>query len=181
MLSAGPLGPVIFVIAYAASSFLLVPAWTLSVASGALWGPWLGTIITVSGASLAALVPFFISRRWGRILAERLMKKSRVAGICDRILSRRGFESILVMRLLPIVPWDAVNYGAGICGIRARDFLLGTFIGIIPGSYAYNLMGANLERPSSAGIISIGGAVLLLAAPVLYQRLRNPRPAKAMT
>lgn len=172
---AGPWGPIAFVAAYAASSFLLVPAWTLSVASGALWGPTLGTAYTVSGATMAAAVPFFVSRRWGRPIAERMMMKNRVAGVCDRMLSRRGFESILVMRLLPVFPWDLVNYGAGLCGIRFKDFMLGTFLGIIPASYAYNLIGANLGEPDSSRALILAAAAILLAVPVLYYRRANRR------
>ena len=67
--------------------------------------------------------------------------------LCDKFLKRNGFLSVLIARLIPLFPWDLVNYGSGICGIRYRDYILATFLGTIPGSFTYNLIGSTVGKP----------------------------------
>ncbi len=159
--SMGVWAPVIYMISYAFTSLIFFPAALLSTASGAIWGVWLGTVYTVIGATISAFLPFLISRYLGRHIAEKMMKKNKM-DICDKFISENGFISVLILRLIPIFPWDVVNYGSGLCNIRFRDYLLATFFGIIPGSFTYNLIGSSVGGEFDWKKVAIAFAVVII-------------------
>ncbi len=175
----GRLGPVIYIVSYILTSLILFPAALLSTSAGFIWGPYLGTFYTVIGASLSAIVPFYLARTLGRESAENMMKGN--AQICDNLVSENGFFAVLIARLIPVLPWDLINYGSGFCGIKTRDYLLATVVGIIPGSFAYNMAGASLGKPLDPrqialilaifGVLSVGG--------LLYKLFYLPRQKMA--
>ncbi|MCP4482379.1 MAG: TVP38/TMEM64 family protein [bacterium] len=142
----GHLGPLIYMVSYAFTSIILFPASLLSTASGVVWGEYIGTVYTVIGATISASFPFLISRHLGREFVQRKMKGTKL-DLCDKLISKNGFLAVLIMRLIPIFPWDVVNYSSGLCDIKIRDYLLATLIGTIPGSFTYNLIGASLGKP----------------------------------
>jgi len=143
--SMGIWGPIAFILLYAVTSLFFFPASVLSTASGAIWGTYLGTFFTFFGAVLAAILPFFFARKLGRFFVKFMIKDTKL-DICDRFISTHGIFSVLVLRLVPIVPWDVVNYGSGLCGISFRHYLIGTAIGTIPGSFTYNLIGSTIGQ-----------------------------------
>lgn len=145
--NAGPWGFIIFAASYLVTSLIPFPATLLSTVSGALWGEYLGTVITVITATLASCIPFLISRLLGRGLIGKIIQKNHTANRCDRFASKNGFMAVLVMRLIPIFPWDVVNYVTGLCGIKFRDYFLASLIGTIPASFTYNLIGSSLGEP----------------------------------
>jgi uncharacterized membrane protein YdjX (TVP38/TMEM64 family) len=83
----------------------------------------------------------------GRDFVKRVLKDHEKLNICDKFISKNGFISVIIMRLIPLFPWDVVNYGSGMCGIRLIDYLLATLIGTIPGSFMYNLIGSSIGKP----------------------------------
>lgn len=169
--SAGALGPLLYMVAYAFTSVILFPAALLSTASGAMWGPYLGTFYTVIGATISSCVPFLIARLLGRKFAEKMLKKANKADVCDRFIGKNGFVAVLVMRLVPVFPWDAVNYGSGLCGIRFRDYILATLIGIIPGSFTYNLAGSSIGQPGWIKFVLVAVmAVFIFLISLLYKK-----------
>jgi len=172
---AGAWGPLLYMVTYGFTSIIMFPAALLSTASGTIWGPFLGTFYTVIGATISSSIPFLIARLLGRSVAEKMLKKANKIDMCDRFASNNGFVAVLVMRLIPIFPWDVVNYGSGLCGIRFRDYILATLIGIIPGSFTYNLAGSSLEQPGWIKFILIA---VLLAVMVGISRLYKRFSAK---
>jgi len=144
--SMGLWGPVVFMLLYIITSLVFFPAALLSTVSGALWGPYLGTFYTVVVATISAILPFMIARRLGRSFIEKMIHDTKI-DVCDKFLAKNGFFSVLIMRLIPLFPWDIVNYVVGVCGIRFRDYFFATLIGIIPASFTYNLIGSSLGEP----------------------------------
>ncbi len=159
---AGAWGPLLYMLTYGFTSIIMFPAALLSTASGTIWGPFLGTFYTVIGATISSSIPFLIARLLGRKVVEKMLKKANKIDMCDRFASNNGFVTVLVMRLIPIFPWDAVNYGSGLCGIRFRDYILATLIGIVPGSFTYNLAGSSLGQPGWIKFILIAVLVVLI-------------------
>lgn len=152
------------------------PTVLLSTASGALWGPYLGTLMTVVSATLAAGIPFFLSRALGRGMAAKLIDQNSTAHRCDRFAGRNGFAAVLTLRLIPVVPWDLVNYLSGLCSIRFRDYLLGSLIGTLPASFTYNLIGASLGKPVDKIQIAAVTAAVIVLAVFLFVRRRKTAP-----
>ncbi len=172
ILSAGIWAPLLYMVAYGFTSIILFPATLLSTASGAVWGPYLGTFYTVIGATISSSIPFFFARLLGRRFVGKMLSKANKMDICDRFVGKNGFVAVFIMRLIPIFPWDVVNYGSGLCGIRFRDYLLATLIGIIPGSFTYNLIGSSLGQPidKTKIILAVALVVSLAVISLLYKK-----------
>lgn len=170
--AAGPLGPVAFVALYVVLTVLFFPGSILTAAGGAAFGAALGTALAVTGATIGATGAFLIGRRAGRAQVEQIAG-GRVEKI-DGWLARRGFLAVLYVRLIPVIPFNALNYAAGVSAVATRDYVLGTALGVIPGAFAYAALGSSLGDPTSPEFIAALALVIVLAvgAPLLQRRLR---------
>ncbi len=155
--SAGPAGAAVFVAGYAALVLIPSPAAVLTILAGALFGLGVGIALAWTGAMLGALGGFAIGRLLGRDAIDRMLG-GRLAD-ADRVLRAHGLAAVLAVRLLPLFPFTAINYAAGLLRVRARDYTLGTAVGILPGAAAYAAVGASGAQP--LGIVA-GVSVLLL-------------------
>lgn len=162
MVTAGPGAPVVFALLYALVTLTPLPKNVLTAFAGLLFGLMAGTVIVLSGALLGALAAFALGRVLGREAVERITGR-RLARI-DDLLSRHGLLAVLGVRLVPVVPFTAVNYAAGLTAVRNRDYLIGTALGIIPGTIAYVSLGAFGTSPGSWPFVL---AVLALVALTL--------------
>lgn len=168
-----PWGPVGFVLVYIVLVVLLVPGSLGTIAAGAVFGMWVGAAVALVGATIGASIAFAISRRIGREGASAL-SSGRVAGL-DRWLSERGLFAMVVLRLLPVVPFNALNYAAGLSGIRSRDYLVGTAFGMIPGTLVVTAVADQADDPTSAGFATAltTAVVALLASIIAANRVRQ--------
>lgn len=171
--SAGLWGPVLFVLAYAVLTILLVPGSPLTIAGGSLFGPFVGTALVVVGATLGATGAFVWGRRLGRDGVARLTG-DRFEKI-DEWLDERGFLAVLYVRLVPVFPFNLLNPVAGVTDLRLRDFVLGTLVGIVPGTFAYSALGGSFDDPLSPTFLSAVGLAVVLAvgAPLVDRRVRG--------
>ncbi len=154
---AGPLGVLAFVVVYAATTLTPFPASAMTIASGLLFGLAVGAAVVVLAATLGAWLAFLLARSLGREGVSRI-RWARVASI-DATLERRGLISVLVVRLVPLFPFMAVNYAAGLSAVRQRDYVLGTAVGIIPATVGYTALGAYgtspLSWPFAAAVLAV--------------------------
>lgn len=158
----GWLAPVAFVLLYVVLTVALFPGAVTTSAAGLLFGAVGGTVVSVIGGTIGGTLAFLIGRRLGRRQVEQLGAR-RVATL-DDFLSRRGFASVLTVRLIPLFPFNLVNYAAGVTALSTRDYVLGTALGVIPGSFAYAALGGSLEDPSSPAFLGAVALVLGLSA-----------------
>ena len=174
----GAWAPVVFVAAYIVLTVLFVPGLILTAASGLLFGTLAGTALTVVGATIGATAAFLIGRALGRDGVEAIAGE-RVAKL-DRWLYRRAFVSVLYLRLVPLVPFNVLNYAAGVTAIPLRLYVAATAIGIVPGSFAYAALGGNLDDPTSPAFLGAAALVVVLAvAGAVVSRRRNRRSPDA--
>lgn len=158
-------GAIVFALLYAAITLTPAPKNVLSVAAGLVFGFGLALVLVYVGALLGAAAAFALGRGLGRDAVERFTG-SRVARL-DELLRRRGLAAVIGVRLIPVIPFTAINYGAGLTAVRRRDYALGTALGIIPGTVAYVALGAfGLELGWPAwvaigvlGALTVGGAI----------------------
>jgi len=170
----GAAAPLTFVAVYAVLTVLLFPGAIITAAGGSFFGAVLGTVLAVVGATLGAAAAFFIGRRLGRGQVEQIA--GRRIGALDRWLRRRGLLAVLYVRLIPVVPFNALNYAAGVTAVRTRDYLLGTAIGIIPGAFAFAALGSSLSDPLSPEFVAAVAMIVVLAvgAPLVDRARRSP-------
>lgn len=170
----GALAPIVFVIGYALATLAPVPKNVLSVVGGAVFGLATATGLVVSGATLGAAAAFWIGRVLGREAVEQLTG-GRVERL-NALLVRRGLVSVIVVRLVPVVPFTVINYGAGLTRVRWRDYILGTIVGILPGSVSYVVVGAYGTDPTSTPFLGAAAVLVGLSAlglTVLRRRRRT--------
>jgi uncharacterized membrane protein YdjX (TVP38/TMEM64 family) len=136
-----------------------VPRSATSVLAGVVLGFGAGVLVALAGGLLGALGAFSLSRTLGRSTALRLAGPRLTR--FDRLASDRGFASVLVGRLLPVLPFVAVSYGAGLLGVRFRPYLAATAVGLIPSTVVQVGLGA------SVGFVAGGGSTLALVPPVI--------------
>ena len=128
----------VYIVFYAVRPLVLFPATLLTVASGLIFGPWLGTLFTIIGENASANFGFILSRWLGRKTVE-----SRLSGSLshwDARLQDNGLVAVLSMRLI-MLPFDAVNFACGLTAVRHRDYAVGTFVGILPSLIGFVLLG----------------------------------------
>lgn len=157
--SAGPAAPILFVILYAAITLFPVPKNLLGVLGGLLFGMGWGLLLVWGAAMVGAAAAFWIGRVLGREAVEQLTG-ARVSGV-DELLRRHGLLSVIAVRLVPVLPFTAINYSAGLTAVSVRAYLVGTAIGILPGTVAYVALGAYMTDLGSWPIIA---AVTVLVA-----------------
>ncbi len=166
-----PGSALLYTLLYVGLTVLLFPGAVITAAGGALFGAVLGTLLTLVGATLGATASFLIGRRLGRAQVERIA--GRRIGAIDSWLERRGLLAVLYVRLVPLFPFNALNYAAGVSALKLRDYVLGTAIGIVPGTFAFAALGSSLDDPVSPEFLGAVGLVVVLAvlAPFLNRRL----------
>lgn len=151
----------IYIVIYAVRPLILFPATLLTIASGLIFGPWLGTIFTIIGENASANLGFALARWFGRKTVESHL--TVVVSRWDEKLQQNGIVAVMTMRLI-MLPFDAVNFGCGLTAIRQRDFAIGTFIGILPSLIGFVLLG---------GIAASGvqNRILVLSLSVFFMLL----------
>lgn len=172
ILSFGWIAPVIYILLYTIRPITLFPASILSLGGGLAFGALFGTLYTVIGASLGAILAFFTARKLGREVVEQLLG-SKLAKL-DRKIEEQGFYTVLIMRLIPIFPFDAVSYWSGLSKVQFKHFVLGTVIGIVPGTFVYNFMGNSLQNPRSFQfILAVALMAVLIIVPLIYKKIKE--------
>jgi uncharacterized membrane protein YdjX (TVP38/TMEM64 family) len=181
VLALGWWAPVAFSALYAVVSLSPLPKTVFTLAAGALFGLAAGVVIVVSGAMLGAVAAFHLGRLLGRDTLRWL-----TGGRLDRLDSRlaeHGLRTIVLARLIPIVPFTTVNYLAGVTSVRLRDFTGGTLIGILPATTAYVTVGAYGWQPGAWPMWAALGTLLVLTVGGLVlerHRRRHTGPAGAV-
>jgi uncharacterized membrane protein YdjX (TVP38/TMEM64 family) len=175
---AGPLGPVLFVLAAGALGVALFPGHVTAAAAGVLFGIVGGTAVTLAVTLIGAALSFVVARRVG---AEALLTLLGPRGRLRRDWVREnGFNAVLASRLAPGVPAGMVNYLSGLAGLRARAFLAAVALGAVPKTIAYVALGGALSDPVSArGAVAVGLDLAAAAGGALVARrlLRARRAA----
>ena len=163
--------------------FILLPAFffpvaVLALAGGLLFGLWWGSVYTFIGAVLNCALMFLLARYVGRSQVQRLVEQKlspqwqRRLQIAD---GKEGFLLLIILRLIPAVPYNLINYTFGLTGISFSSYLLASAIGIIPGTFAFiNIGDKTLEAGSPSFWIAIGLLVLLLAVTGLLGKKLFP-------
>lgn len=168
----GITAPLVFVVVYALASVLFLPGMIMTLAGGALFGPVWGTLINLFGATLGATAAFLVARYLGadwvsRRLGGRL--KELVNGV-----EAEGWRFVAFVRLVPLFPFNVLNYALGLTRIRLLAYIIATFVFMAPGAFAYTYVGhagrqaiAGGEAAIQTGLI----ALALLAAVAFLPRL----------
>jgi uncharacterized membrane protein YdjX (TVP38/TMEM64 family) len=148
----------------------------LAGASGLLFGAALGTPISLVGVVCGALAQMAVARYVAGAHAGRLLP-ARARAI-EGFLQRRGVVAVMELRVVPALPWGAINYSAGLTSLRFRDMAIGTAIGGAPKVFGYTALGgslANLNAVEAKVAIGLMVLVAIAGAVVVRRELGGPR------
>lgn len=180
--SFGTRAPLAYAALYIVSSPVPFLATVLSAAGGLLFGPFWGTVYAIALATVSALVPFTLSRRMGRDWVESKLQGKKLGEIYQRAGGSNAFVFIMIMRLVPILPWEVQNYAAGLTNVSVPVFVSATMLGIIPGTFLHAFLGASMTDLTSwefYAAVALNGAMMLV--PVAIITIRNRRTQKGST
>jgi uncharacterized membrane protein YdjX (TVP38/TMEM64 family)/endonuclease/exonuclease/phosphatase family metal-dependent hydrolase len=129
---ASPFAPLIVIGGFVLGGLLVIPLTMLIAATGIVFGPWLGMLYSLLGATLSAVFVYGIGREVGRDAVRRVAGR-RINDLSRRI-AKRGLLAMLFVRIVPVAPFSIINLVAGASHLGFRDFLIGTILGLLPGT-----------------------------------------------
>jgi uncharacterized membrane protein YdjX (TVP38/TMEM64 family) len=151
----GGWGLVILVAVYVLAAVLLFPGSLLTLGIGALYGVVKGFIAVSLGSVLGAAAAFFVGRKLARGWVEQKVAGNPRFRALDQAVGAAGFKIVLLTRLSPVFPYTLLNYVFGLTRVRFRDYLLASWLGMIPGTLMYVYLGSlagNLARAASGQV-----------------------------
>ena len=175
---AGSAGPVLFMLIYAVGTIFFLPGSVLTLAGGALFGPVFGTFYNLTAATVGAMISFIVAR----YLAHDWVEK-RTGGRLQQLkqgVEGEGWRFVAFVRLVPLFPFNLLNYALGLTRIKFSHYSIATYICMLPGAIAYTYLGYASREAITGGeglIQKIMLALALLAIagflPGLIGRLRR--------
>jgi len=165
---AGPAAPLLFMLIYAIATVLFLPGSVLTLAGGALFGPVLGTFYNLTGATIGATLAFLVSR----YLASDWVAQ-RTGGRLKQLINGvegEGWRFVAFVRLVPLFPFNLLNYALGLTRIPLLQYVVASYICMLPGAIAYTYLGyAGREAAAGGeGLIQKGLLALALLAAVAF-------------
>ncbi len=157
----GPFGVIVFVLIYAVATVLFMPGSVLTIAAGLIFGVALGTLAAWSGAVLGASLAFIVGRYLARSKIEEKTKDNEKFQAIDEAIGKRGWKIIGLLRLSPLIPFNASNYFYGITKVGFWPYVLASAGGMLPGTLLYVYLGA-------AGKAGLGGGGMEQHSPLKY-------------
>lgn len=178
---AGSAAPLFFMLVYAVGTVFFLPGSLLTLIGGALFGPVWGTFYNLTGATAGAMLAFIVSRY---LASDWVMQKTggRLKQLINGV-ENEGWRFVAFVRLVPLFPFNLLNYALGLTKINFIQYSVATYICMLPGAIAYTYLGyagreALAGDASIAETIQIGSIALALLAiamflPRLIARLRQ--------
>jgi uncharacterized membrane protein YdjX (TVP38/TMEM64 family) len=180
----GAWAPFAFLLGYILATVAFVPGSILTLAAGALFGLWKGTLLAFLAATLGAAAAFLVSRYLARGFVHRRLAGDQRAATIDRAIGEHGRKIVFLLRLSPAFPFNLLNYALGLTTVRFTDYLIAS-LGMLPGTFLYVYFGeavgevARLAGPNPIRS-SLGYSALLgfgLTAPIVAVAI-VPRAAR---
>lgn len=176
----GVLAPLVFIAVYALGAVLFAPGSVLTLAGGALFGPVWGTLYNLTGATIGATLAFLVAR----YLAQGWVTR-KAGGKLKQLLDgveAEGWKFVAFTRLVPLFPFNLLNYALGLTRIKLGVYIAATFVFMLPGAIAYTYLGyagreavAGAEGVIQKGLLALALLALVAFLPRLVKRLRAPK------
>jgi uncharacterized membrane protein YdjX (TVP38/TMEM64 family) len=135
--SLGALGPVVFALIYAVATVLALPGSAMTIIGGALFGSVLGVITVIIAATLGAGLSFLIARYFARDAVGRWLSDKEKFRKLDEMTEEHGAIIVALTRLVPIFPFNLLNYGFGLTRVRFWTYVFWSFLCMLPGTILY--------------------------------------------
>lgn len=173
----GWLAPVLFLFIYCIATLLFLPTMLITLAGGALFGPVLGTVLNLAGATIGATCSFLITRY---LFQGQQRKQQGLWYQIVRSVEQKGWLSVAFLRLFPIVPFNLVNYALGATTISLRTYLITTITFLLPPEIIYTYCGyAGMDfalapdKFRASGLLILGFILLIYCLAKIFLRIKK--------
>ena len=161
----GMLGALVVGLGYVVATVLMIPGSLTTLMIGAIYGPWIGTAVVSPASVIGATFAFMLGRSVFRSSIEQKMGDNPKFSALTTAVEKEGLKVITLVRLSPIFPFSIVNYAFGLTRAKLSHYVLGSFVGMLPGTLMYVYLGAavgDITKLASEGLGDTGTAGLLL-------------------
>jgi uncharacterized membrane protein YdjX (TVP38/TMEM64 family) len=180
--SLGAVAPVVFIAAYVAACVLFIPGSIMTIGAGVLFGVVRGSIYVSIGATAGATAAFLIGRYFARDWVARKLAGNATFNAIDAAVGREGWKIVGLTRLSPVFPFNLLNYAYGLTSVSLRDYLLASWIGMLPGVVMYTYIGsligdltrigaASTTRPAGYWILNVVGLAATVGVALYAARI----------
>ena len=174
----GHWAPAVYMGLFALLPAVFFPVAVLALAGGLLFGLWAGSIYTFLGAMVNCTVMFWLARTVGyekvKVLVESKLSEKWQTRL-NAAAGREGFLLLIILRLIPAVPYNLINYAFGLTRMSYPAYLLASAVGIIPGTFVFINIGDKAMDVRSPGFwVAIGLLVLLLVVTTVLGKKLFP-------
>ena len=177
--ASGDWAPIVYIGLFTLLPAFFFPVAVLALAGGLLFGLWLGSVYTLIGAVFNCALMFLLARHVGRKRIETLIQQKLSHAWQTRLASaggQKGFLLLIILRLIPAVPYNLINYAFGLTKMSFPVYMLASVIGIIPGTLVFiNIGDKALDVTSPSFWVAIGLLVLLLAVTAILGKKLFPK------
>jgi len=175
--SCGTLAPLLYMLVYSLAPSLFLPGLPITIVGGILFGPFWGVVYTITGATIGACLAFLISRYLAREWIAAKLTSPRWRRL-DEEVQRHGWKVVAFTRLIPLFPFNLLNYAFGLTKIKFLHYAVTTFVCMLPACIAFIMFSSSLlelirGRISLEFVIGLLLVVLVSLVPVLYRRRRS--------
>ncbi|MBE9532042.1 MAG: TVP38/TMEM64 family protein, partial [Proteobacteria bacterium] len=175
--SLGILGPIVFILIFTVAPTLLLPALPLTIAAGILFGPFWGVVYVAIGSTSGATLAFLVARLVGRKWVKRRLKKSGL-GSFDKRVKKDGWKIVAITRLVPLFPYNLLNYAFGLSGIDLKTYVVTSFIFMLPATVAYVTFSSSIPdmaqgRLSWQLVAGLSLIIILSVATLIYKKKKS--------
>lgn len=169
--SEGSFAPVIFVLITIAGRMLFAPGAIFATAGGALFGTTFGALLAIIAAIISGMIAFFLGRLLGKDFIDKVIGKQDKISKLNNKLEKRGFVTVFLLRLIPVLPYTGLNLSLGVTKVKAKDYFFATCLGVIPGVLVYSNLGeAFLEFDPVRASIALGLVIVLGVVSWYYRK-----------
>jgi len=176
--NAGAAGPILFMLIYAVAAVFFLPGSVLTLAGGALFGPVLGTIYNLTGATIGATLAFLLARYLASGWVEQ--KTGGRLRQLKKGVEGEGWRFVAFVRLVPLFPFNLLNYALGLTRIKLSHYIIASYLCMLPGGIAYTYLGyagreavAGGEGFIQKGLLALALLAVVAFLPRLIGRLRQ--------
>ena len=157
-------GPVAFIGLWCASAVFLLPGGALGLVGGLLFGPWLGTLYTIFGATIGAVLAFLAGKYVARDMVKNMVENNPKLQKIDEGVEKEGWRFLMLTRLVPIFPYNVQNYVYSLTAVSLPVYTWTTFVFMLPGAFAFSFAGGAITSGGSPvkiiAYLAVAGVVL---------------------
>lgn len=168
--------PLIYIAIYIIAVIFAVPGFALTIVAGPIFGLWWGTLYVVIASNIGTQITFFISRFAGRDFIARIIKHESFLDKISKKFEKNDFLVMLYIRLIPLFPFNVINYLCGLTPVRYKSYTIATFVGMLPGTFVYvylSTSAVNIRENPLGIIVPIVLVVLLTVGTIIIKKKKN--------